>query len=340
MKQSAYCPHCRTFVEFETVTEKESVELDGTTYAFSAKQAICTTCGGKAVYAPYREEAGLALADAVRSANGLVTLEIVRDLPKRYNIGKRPLSKLLGWGELTYSRFIEGTVPKKSYSDRIIELYENPQAFLKLLKENNDAVTSVAYKKSLRTVEAIISDEYPEGARLFALGEVIMGWAKSDITNMALQKLTYYIQGFSIPLLKQPIFTVEPHAWAYGPVYGQLWHEFKEGLPECSEENFLDTPFSEDELDLVIAVCNTFGKYSGPELSKFTHQEAPWVDARERAGATEGEWCNEPITLESMGDYFSKVVEECSINRIDEIGRYIETRADTSMQTEIFAPRR
>ena len=78
----------------------------------------------------------------------------------------------------------------------------------------------------------------------------------------------------SIPLLNQPIFTMEPHTWAREPVYGQLWREFKEGRAECAEEDFLDTPFSEDELELSMAVCNAFGKYSGPELSKLIHKEA------------------------------------------------------------------
>ncbi|MVX61072.1 DUF4065 domain-containing protein [Enterorhabdus mucosicola] len=88
-------------------------------------------------------------------------------------------------------------------------------------------------------------------------------------------ELTYHTHGFSIPLLNQPLFTIEPRAWARGPVYEQLWHEFKEGPAECAERDFSDTPFSEDELELIMAVCDAFGKYGGPKLSKFTHKEAP-----------------------------------------------------------------
>ena len=101
---------------------------------------------------------------------------------------------------------------------------------------------------------------------------------------------------------------MEPHTWAREPVYGQLWHELKEGRAECAEEDFLDIPFSEDELELSMAVCNAFGKYSGPELSKLIRKEASWVNVMTRTGATENEVRNEPITLESMKGYFTTLI--------------------------------
>lgn len=95
-------------------------------------------------------------------------------------------------------------------------------------------------------------------------------------------------------------------------------------MAECAERDFLDTPFSEDELELIMAVCDAFGKYSGPKLSKFTHKEAPWVDARTRAGATEGEKSNEPITLESIEGYFTEVTRKYEIRSVKDMRRYAE----------------
>lgn len=233
MKEFAYCPHCRDYVEFNTKCADDTVEMDGRAYTFSAKHAICKTRGADAAFDPYREEAGVAFNDAVREAHDIVALTVARDLPKRYNIGKRPLSKLLGWGDLVCSRFIEGTAPKKAYSDRIRELYESPEAFGRLLKANCEAPTDVAFRKSMRAVDDLIGSEYPDASRLLALGDMIVGWADGDITNMAAQKLVYYVQGFSTVLLDGPIISVEPRAWALGPVYGQLWHEYKAELPNA-----------------------------------------------------------------------------------------------------------
>ena len=85
----AYCPHCDDGVEFCTLELMAQTELDGVIYSYPAKQAVCKTCGSYASYAPYQKEMGEAFSDAV-------SLEKVRDMPKRYHIGKRPLSLLLG----------------------------------------------------------------------------------------------------------------------------------------------------------------------------------------------------------------------------------------------------
>lgn len=37
----------------------------------------------------------------------------------KYNTGKRPLSLLLGWGAVTITRYLDGDIPTKSYSDKL-----------------------------------------------------------------------------------------------------------------------------------------------------------------------------------------------------------------------------
>ena len=56
-----------------------------------------------------------------------------------------------------------------------------------------------------------------------------------------------------------------------------------------------------------------FRLYSGTMLSEMTHREDPWLKARERAGAVDGEACKEPILMEDIEAYFSGVVEKLDI---------------------------
>ena len=42
-----------------------------------------------------------------------------KDILRKYKIGKKPLSKLLGWGEVTITRYINGDIPSKLYSDEL-----------------------------------------------------------------------------------------------------------------------------------------------------------------------------------------------------------------------------
>ena len=330
MAERAFCPRCYEDVEFNTVEDTETIELDGAKYSYRIRKAICAICGAEAVHEQYRQEAGEAFDDAVREAHGIVSLTTVRDLPKKYNIGKRPLSTLLGWGELTYSRFMEGAIPNREYSDLIKDLYDHPESFKALLLRNGEKIKPSAKKKASRAVDLALQNQYPDAVRIYEVAERMINLAEGDITPMALQKLVYYTQAFSAILCDAPLFLQPPRAWAAGPVYGQLWHEYKQGILISDITSRDDGPFSEDESDLIEGVYEAFGRYSGPELSKFTHSEKPWIEARQRAGALDGDWCEEQIPLERMASYFKSIAKAHGITTPNLIKRYADALASSS----------
>lgn len=325
MEEKAYCPVCKKYVSFKSERKKATTELDGKRYSYWVTQATCDDCGAEATYSPYQEAAGIAFNDAVREEQGVVSLQVVRDIPKMYAIGKRPLSRLLKWGEHTYSQLMEGQTPNKEHSETLKRLYEDPTYYYAVLKMNKDSISEQSFKRSERAAEAIIENDYPDAHRIYELGYYFIELAKGDITNLAIQKLVYYAQGFSRPLLKGFLFNQMPKAWARGPVYGQLWREMKlecDGSFALDEKEPYSSPFTAKEDLLIQAVHKHFGCYSGDTLAKMTHSETPWINARKRAGAADGERCDEPISVEDMERYFEGVVEEYGISDFDEIGKY------------------
>ena len=331
MEERAYCPVCHKFVGFESERRKASTELDGQRYSYWVSQAICEECGAEATYPPYQEAAGYAFNDAVREERSLVSLDVVRDIPKKYAIGKRPLSRLLKWGEHTYSQLMEGQTPNKEHSDTLKRLYEDPTYYYALLKLNKDAISEKTFTHSKRAVEALIEDAYPDAHRIYELGYYFIALAKGDITNLSVQKLTYYVQGFSRPLLGEFLFRQMPKAWARGPVYGQLWREMKAEYDDSfaiDEYEQFSSPFTAKEDLLIQAVYKHFGRYSGDMLAKMTHSEAPWINARERAGVSDGKRCDEPICAQDMESFFVGVVEEYAIETFDDIAKYAMVAAE------------
>lgn len=327
MTEMAYCPNCNKAVPFKTQKRQHATELDGQRYVYWVQQAFCENCGTEAAYTPFQEEAGLAFNDAVRKARGLVPLEWVRDIPKKYAIGKRPLSKLLGWGEHTYSQLMEGQAPNKEHSDEIRRLYEQPTYYYSLLMERQESISNRAFTRSKRAVDDLIANSFPDAHRIYELGYSFIELAKGDITSKAIQKLIYYTQGFSYPLLGQFIFNQMPRAWASGPVYGQLWREYKydlDELLECDEQEPYSSPFTAKEDELILAIHQSFGCYSGDTLATMTHHETPWLAARTRAHAAPGERCEEQINPEDMKAFFSDMaakhnndVAACAKNLFD-----------------------
>ena len=121
------------------------------------------------------------------------------------------------------------------------------------------------------------------------------------LTHMKLQKLCYYAQGFYLAFRREPLFGEPLRAWAYGPVVRELWDRFR------YTRSFLDIPedsgaeaFTPEQRKFLGIVLARFGEYPAIELSRMTHEEAPWRDAYERRKHS---W-DDVITHESLIEWF------------------------------------
>ena len=132
-RNKTFCEECRRDGEYmvETVSIKE--KLRGEEYLYSGKKAVCTECGSEVYVAVIEDENLKALYVMYLHKNGIISLEKILEIPQKYNIGKRPLSLLLGWGEMTFSRYSEGDIPAKQYSDILQKIYHYHAYYKKLL---------------------------------------------------------------------------------------------------------------------------------------------------------------------------------------------------------------
>ncbi|MBR9882312.1 MAG: SocA family protein [Oceanospirillales bacterium] len=124
------------------------------------------------------------------------------------------------------------------------------------------------------------------------------------ISNLKLQKLAYYAQGFHLAIFDEPLFDNEIQAWAHGPVVPTLYHAYKESgrNPIHVDLDGFDpsSVFGEDEFELIQEVYEVFGQYSAWTLRNMTHEEAPWLNHEERA---------DTIPVSEMKEYFKKRIE-------------------------------
>jgi len=105
------------------------------------------------------------------------------------------------------------------------------------------------------------------------------------ISNLKLQKLVYYAQGFYLALFGEALFDNEIEAWAHGPVTPALYHEYK-GFNNNNIEVDVrgdDLDLTQQEFDLIDEVYSVFGQFSAWKLRNLTHEETPWIDHEERA---------------------------------------------------------
>ncbi len=102
--------------------------------------------------------------------------------------------------------------------------------------------------------------------------------AGDAISNLKLQKLVYYAQGFSLALLHRPLFDAPIIAWQHGPVVVELYHKYKSygsnGIPAPKDIDF--SKFSTEEKNLLDNVYDVYGQFSAWKLRNMTHEESPW----------------------------------------------------------------
>lgn len=118
------------------------------------------------------------------------------------------------------------------------------------------------------------------------------------ISNMKLQKMLYYQQGFHLAFFKTPLFEEEIEAWMYGPVVPAVYEHFKEYGNQGIE--YKDTPIelTIEEERLFDNVCRVYNKYSAIGLMEMTHEEAPWKSTHTGVGQV--------ISKDKLTSFFKK----------------------------------
>jgi len=118
------------------------------------------------------------------------------------------------------------------------------------------------------------------------------------ITNLKLQKLLYYAQGYFLAIHDKPLFEDEIYAWEYGPVVENVYHEYKRCGSGAIEypENLDYSKIPQIVVDHLEEINTVFGQYSAWRLMQMTHSEKPWIEARKKSNCL--------ITQKELKDYF------------------------------------
>lgn len=83
------------------------------------------------------------------------------------------------------------------------------------------------------------------------------------MTNMKLQKMLYYQQGFHLAYFDKPLFQEDIEAWMYGPVVPSMYEKYKEfGRNGIEPDRTMDFAFEErKEQALFDEVCKVYGLF-------------------------------------------------------------------------------
>lgn len=319
---TVYCINCDEKTTYTVKCQRVEMTVRGTTFSYVEQAAYCSVCGEQ-VYVPEINDLNVvSREEAYRKAAHLITIPEINQIMKKYNIGAGPLARVMGFGEVTINRYIGGQLPSREHSALLLEVLSSHKIMEKRLEENKEYLKPVAYNKCREAIDQL-SVLY--GQKRIEMVTRYMLTKAVEITPLALQKLLYFAQAFFHALYNETLFLDDCQAWAHGPVFPDIYYQYKDygynpiekSLPE-DENDFSE--FTTRELSFLDAIVDIFGMYSGQVLSKITHNEQPWIEAR--GSLLPSDRSVTVIKRDTIDTYFKRIVEKYQIINPRDMIRY------------------
>ena len=247
--------------------------------------------------------------------NEIISIDQINEIIHKYNIGKRPLSIILGFGEITITRYLDGCPITVQKSNILKEVLNNPDIFLEYLEKNKNEISPIAYAKSKKKVEELLNTKFDNDSDIEEVAKYIIK-NNEETTNLSLQKLLYYCQLFSYVFFNKPMFNSKCSAWEHGPVFSNMYYKYKVNGNEPIDSNS-NTTISSNVKELVDEIIKDFGCYSGKVLCYFTHTEQTWKNAYQNVTSN--------ISNEEFEEYANKIKKDFCIQNISDIEKYAES---------------
>ena len=289
---------------------------DECSFEYFEKVAVCSECGEEIYSDELQHENQKIFEEAYKEANRIISNEEILEILKKYNISKRALPYVLGIGELTITRYLDGYVPTKKISDLLKSVLNDPSSYKYYLELNKNKLTKNVYAKTSNKVNSLLGI-FKFDEKLEAYADYII-FHNEETSNLVLNKLLYFCDVFNRVFNNKKAFDTICGAWLHGPVYGQIYYEYKNfGNNAISKDYFDDEiKLSNEEIKLIDKVIEYFGIYSGKVLSFFTHEEGPWKETVNNGSNF--------IEDTKINEYANNIKMEYSLNKYRDIKRYSE----------------
>lgn len=309
------CPECGEITEWEEINQVEEFNIreehiEVQTIIFRCPQCRTEYEDLNSEIDPYKQA-----YEEYRRRKGMVFPSQIISFRKKYKLTQRELSNLLGFGDITVSRYENGSLQDEAH-DQLLKFVLDPANLLKLIKQKPNILSTTKKKR-------IISQLESERAKAFIRNEIFVNNApsiftgnkefdfdkllnlikfftyKNPVYKSKLMKLLFYADFKSFQKTNYSITGLKYAHLPYGPVpdkYSLLLdfilevdNTIKTTLQPAdnpigevitsTEPNKIDI-FNIEE-DLVIKqVHNKFYKFNAKEIEDFSHKEKGYKETR------------------------------------------------------------
>jgi uncharacterized phage-associated protein len=109
------------------------------------------------------------------------------------------------------------------------------------------------------------------------------------VSNLSINKIVYFLHAYFLARFGRPLVTAKIEAWNYGPVFREIYREFKKFedrpingrayriRPETGTEELCKCDFSSEEQEFLERLSSEFVGFSASALVSMSHEKGgPW----------------------------------------------------------------
>jgi len=310
------CPNCEKETELEVVKNIEDIKVRGELIKVEVKYYKCKSCGEE-FEDPRSDEDPLDRAyREYRRRHGMMQPEEIREFRKKFGLTQNEMSRLLGWGGATLSRYENGALQDETH-EKALRLAMEPRNLLKLIEatpdvlpeEKRDRLINVlrAAEEETCSLERVYEERFGKyeaselsGYRKFDLAKLfnaILYFCKGGVLKTKLNKLLFYADfkhfkdyTVSITGARYAHIPFGPAPEKYSLYFATLLENGAMGVTECefSEqiigEEFVSLKepdlslFSDSELKILSTVKEYFKDFNSKKITDFSHDEKAYKE--------------------------------------------------------------
>jgi len=315
-----FCPHCEDQRELKSTYRTLEYEIRGEHIEVETPVVVCNVCGNESE--PYDSDfdpLDVAYRE-YRQGHRMLQPEQIVDFRRSTGLSQKELSKLLGWGGATLSRYENGALQDEAH-DKALQLAMEPRALMALVEAKPQALAPDKLEKLTLRLRQQLGNEEVTFRRLYEerfgnyqpdalsgfrklnleklFNAIVFFCIKTGTVKTKLNKLLFYAD---FKHFKDYMVSITGVRYAHLP-YGPVPDNYAFYLAALTEEEkalivdekpfgdyvgevlvALRSPdisvFSPSELKILALVKERFDGKSARELSERSHREQGYVQTR------------------------------------------------------------
>ena len=145
--KNVICFNCGTKNEYEMRTVTRQYIGEGYSFSMDIELPFCKKCGALITMEEIEQEIAEKANKNIRERKDIIQKEEIRGIWSKYNVSQKMLSRLLGWGEITLTRYVTGGYTPNAVNSEKLKSLNNPYIFQKMLNDNQIDEHSYSFEK-------------------------------------------------------------------------------------------------------------------------------------------------------------------------------------------------